>query len=245
MISVIGLNKNFGKKSVLKNITFSANPGQITGLIGPNGSGKTTFMRIASTVMDYNSGTVEINGLVVNSKNAREVRKKIGVLFGGDSTLYGNLTARENIMYFGRLYGMDKFIAKIRTERIARELNMVEYLDVKADKLSRGMRQKVCFARAIIHNPDILLLDEPSTGIDINAIMDLQKFILRCKENGKTILLTSHNAQEIDALCDKIVILNKGNIVCNCSKKHFNEVMKSNDMMRNISIVIKGTENQI
>lgn len=245
MIAVTGLNKSFGKKNVLKNITFSANPGQITGLIGPNGSGKTTFMRIASTVMGYDSGTVEIDGFVVNSKNAREIREKIGVLFGGDSTLYGNLTARENIMYFGRLYGMNKFIAKIRTERIAHELNMVEYLDVKADKLSRGMRQKVCFARAIIHDPDILLLDEPSTGIDINAIMDLQKFILRCKENGKTIILSSHNAQEIDALCDKIIILNKGNIVCNCSKNHFNEVMKSNDMMRNISIVIKGTENRI
>ena len=114
MIAVTGLNKSFGKKNVLKNITFSANPGQITGLIGPNGSGKTTFMRIASTVMGYDSGTVEIDGFVVNSKNAREIREKIGVLFGGDSTLYGNLTARENIMYFGRLYGMNKCYEIVR-----------------------------------------------------------------------------------------------------------------------------------
>lgn len=225
MITIKNITKTFGKKIAVDDLSFCAEPGKITGLIGSNGSGKSTTMRMIATLLKQDGGTIEING-IDTIKDPVGARKQIGILLGGDVSLYDRLTARENIMYFASIQNVTPADAEVRLNELSKLLDMEDFLDRQVATFSRGMRQKVAFARSIIHDPDILLLDEPSTGLDINSIKDVQDFIIFCKERQKTIILSTHNAHEMETLCDNIVFIDEGKIIAEGNK---DELLKKNN----------------
>lgn len=209
MIEIKNLTKSFKKSTVVNNISFSVNPGEIVGLLGENGAGKTTTLRMISTMLKITSGEITVNG--ISAKEAPvKVRNEIGILFGGDVGLYDRLTARENIRYFANLYGMNDTDANKRIDELSKQFGMDEYIDKKVSKFSRGMKQKVSIARSIVHNPNVMLFDEPCTGLDVSAVRVVHEFIRKCKADGKTVLFSSHSMQEVEKLCDRVVVINKG-----------------------------------
>jgi len=212
MVKVEGLSKKFGKVEAVKDISFEINVGEVFGLLGENGAGKTTTLRMLATMLKPTVGKVHFAGIDA-VKRPHEVRSRIGILFGGETGLYDRLTAYENIFYFGELNGMRKDMIDQRIREISKTLGMTDYLGRRAAKLSKGMKQKVAFARSIIHDPEVMLFDEPTSGLDVSASRDVHDFILNCKENGKTILFSSHTMTEVEKLCDRIGIIHKGKIV--------------------------------
>ncbi len=181
-------------------------------MLGENGAGKTTTLRMLATMLKITEGEALINGHDV-SKEADKVRGEIGILFGGEVGLYDRLTARENIKYFAELNGMSKEETNKSIEELAKNLDMTEYLDRRVGKFSRGMKQKVAIARSIVHNPSVVLFDEPTIGLDVTSAKIVQDFILKCKSDGRTIIFSSHTIPEVEKLCDRIVIIHKGKIV--------------------------------
>jgi sodium transport system ATP-binding protein len=212
MIEVHELEKKFEKFTAVDKITFSVNKGEIFGLLGENGAGKTTTLRMLATMLQPTSGFAILGGFNV-AKEPEKVRAHIGILFGGETGLYDRLTAVENIAYFGELNGMDKEAIKERSLQLASLFGMQEFMNKKAVKLSKGMKQKVAFARSIIHDPDIMLFDEPTAGLDVSAAREVQSFIMECKGEGKTIIFSSHTMNEVDKLCDRIGFIHKGRLV--------------------------------
>jgi len=186
--------------------------GEIFGLLGENGAGKTTTLRMLATMLKPTEGTALMAGFDVVSE-PEKVRSKIGILFGGETGLYDRLTCEENIAYFGQLNDMGRDEIDKRIKIMAKAFGMEEYIKRRAGKLSKGMKQKVAFARAIIHDPDIMLFDEPTSGLDVSAIKDVHDFIRTCKTDGKTIVFSSHTMSEVEKLCDRIAIINKGVLV--------------------------------
>ncbi|SHK09127.1 sodium transport system ATP-binding protein [Clostridium cavendishii DSM 21758] len=212
MLEVNGLTKTFKNTKAVDNISFKVNTGEIVGLLGENGAGKTTTLRMISTMMQPTEGTAIVNGFDVN-KEPTEVRKNIGILFGGDVGLYDRLTARENMKYFADLYGIDEQTSNNTINELSKELGMEDFIDNRVAKFSRGMKQKVSIARSIVHSPSIMLFDEPTTGLDVTAARSVHEFILNCKEKGRTILFSSHSMREVEKLCDRVVIINKGKLI--------------------------------
>ncbi|NFB31445.1 ATP-binding cassette domain-containing protein [Clostridium botulinum] len=213
MIEVKNLTKRFKKGvTAVDSINFKANDGEILGLLGENGAGKTTTLRMLATMLKITEGQVLINGHDV-IKEADKVRGEIGILFGGEVGLYDRLTARENIKYFAELNGMSKEETNKSIEELAKNLDMTEYLNRRVGKFSRGMKQKVAIARSIVHNPSVVLFDEPTIGLDVTSAKIVQDFILKCKSDGRTIIFSSHTIPEVEKLCDRIVIIHKGKIV--------------------------------
>lgn len=225
MIELSNVTKAFGSKIAVNGVSFRAEPGVITGLIGANGSGKSTSMRLIATLMRQDAGVITVNG-INTIENPTEARKQLGVMLGGDVSLYDRLTARENILYFADLQNVDRSTANKRIGELSALLDMDDFLDRRVAGFSRGMRQKVAFVRSIIHDPDILLLDEPSTGLDINSIKDVQDFILFYRDRKKTILLSTHNAHEMESLCDNIVFIDEGRIIATGKKE---ELLRENN----------------
>jgi len=213
MLQVNNLTKVFvkNKKNVVAvdNLNFNVNKGEIFGLIGTNGAGKTTTMRMIATILVPTSGTIDVCGYDT-VKDSAKVRSSIGILFGGDTGLYDRLTARENIEYFAKLNGMSDEKTKSRIEFLAESFHLFDYLDRRCGTFSRGMKQKTSFARAIVHDPDVMLFDEPSAGLDILAAEEVLKFIKQRKLEGKTILLSSHDMAEVTELVDRAMIIDKG-----------------------------------
>lgn len=212
MIELFNLSKRFGNLNAVHSLSFTVRKGEIFGLIGENGAGKTTTLRMLATMFSPTSGTAVLSGYDI-VKEPEKVRGKVGILFGGESGLYDRLTVAENIRYFGELNDISIDEINERTKMLADTFGMNDFLHKRAGKLSKGMRQKAAFARAIIHNPDILLLDEPTTGLDVSAIREVQNFILEQKRQGKTVLFSSHTMSEIEKLCDRIAIIHKGKLV--------------------------------
>ena len=213
LIEVNGLYKKYSKKVLaLKNVTFSIKAGESVGLLGENGAGKTTTLRILATILKPTKGTTIIDGYDV-LKDGEKVRGSIGALFGGDVALYERLTARENIEFFGQLYDMKKEEINNRIKHLSEYFQFEGYLDTKASQLSRGMKQKIAIARAIVHDPKIMLLDEPTTGLDVVARRLLYDLILKWSKEGKTILFSSHSISEIERLCQRVIIINKGQLI--------------------------------
>lgn len=212
VLKVEHLTKKFGDFTAVNDITFEVQKGEIFGLLGENGAGKTTTLRMLATMLKPTSGTAEMTGYDVN-REPEKVRASIGILFGGETGLYDRLTAAENIAYFAELSDMDDKEIKTRIQHLAKVFGMGEYLDRRAGKFSKGMKQKVAFARAIVHDPDIMLFDEPTSGLDVSAIREVHDFIRSCKEAGKTIVFSSHTMSEVEKLCDRIGIIHKGNMI--------------------------------
>ena len=202
MIELNKVSKIFNGKKIINDVSFEVNTGNVTALIGANGAGKSSIIRLISTIYRQDMGDIRIDG-VSTLDEPEKIRKKMGVLFGGDVYLYDLLTATENIMYFAMLQGVEKGVAQKRIDQLVEVFHMEDYIDRKVEKFSRGMKQKVAFTRALIHDPCILLLDEPSTGLDIEAIATVRSFIRNCKE--------THNINEME-LCDNFVFLKNGSV---------------------------------
>ena len=228
MIEVKELRKSFGKVIALDGASFSAKDGKITALLGPNGAGKSTCLRILSTIIKPSSGDATVSGFDV-LKDSFEVREQIGVL-PHNSGIYSRLNATENIEYYGQLHGIQADELKEKTEHLLEQLQMKDFCLRPAEGYSQGQKIKVALARALIHDPLNILLDEPSSGLDIMATRALRDIINGLKDSGKCILFSSHIMQEVETLCADIVIINKGVVKFNGTIDEFRNHSGSQDL---------------
>lgn len=216
MIEIQQVTKKFeGKKSsvtALKHVSLSVKEGQVVGLLGENGAGKTTLLRTIATLLEPTEGKVRVCGYDTKI-SGNEVKKRIGVLFGGETGLYERLTARENLEYFAMLYGLSRHETKVRIDELARMFGMRDYLDRKVGGFSKGMRQKVAIARTLLHDPEIILFDEPTTGLDITSSNVFRQLVHQLKQKGKTIIFSSHIMEEVSMLCDSVAMMHKGELI--------------------------------
>ena len=228
MIEVKELKKSFGEVIALDGASFSAKDGKITALLGPNGAGKSTCLRILSTIIKPSSGDATVSGFDV-LKDSFEVREQIGVL-PHNSGIYSRLNATENIEYYGQLHGIQADELKEKTENLLEQLQMKDFCLRPAEGYSQGQKIKVALARALIHDPLNILLDEPSSGLDIMATRALRDIINGLKDRGKCILFSSHIMQEVETLCEDIVIINKGVVKFNGTIDEFRNHSGSQDL---------------
>ena len=218
MISIQNVSKWFGKFKAVDNINIEVEKGEIFGLLGLNGASKTTTQRMVSTVFQPSEGDITVNGF--DSKiNSSEVRKNIGFL-PTEVGLYDRLTSREVIRYFGILNDIDHNQIDDKINDVLNRLSLNEYADKRCGKLSRGNKQKVAIARAIIHEPPVFIFDEPTSGLDVISARAVLDFVKQCKEDGRTILYSSHSMYETEEICDKIAIIHDGRILMTDSIKH-------------------------
>jgi len=215
---------------VLDDVSFTCRPGRIFSLLGPNGAGKTTALRVISTILAPSAGSVSICGLDVVA-NGAEARRKIGFLTGSTG-LYERLCPDELVTYFARLNGVAKNDLEERKERLFELLGISEFAKKRIGKLSTGMKQKVSIARTIIHDPDVIVFDEPTSGLDVITAENIIKLIFDCKEQGKTVIFSSHIMSEVDLLCDDLAIIHKGKIVFNDTMTNFRQEMKSDNLTK-------------
>jgi sodium transport system ATP-binding protein len=215
MIDVQALHKSFvSAKTVVKavdGVSFQARDGEITGLLGPNGAGKTTTLRMLYTLMKPDSGRVLVDGHDTATE-AEAVRRALGVLPDARG-VYKRLTARENIAYFGELHGLDAATIAARTESLVQALNMQDFIDRRTEGFSQGQRTKTAIARALVHNPGNVILDEPTNGLDVMTTRGLREFLRQLRAEGRCVVFSSHIMQEVAALCDRIVIIARGQVV--------------------------------
>jgi sodium transport system ATP-binding protein len=211
MIEVKDLRKHFGAVKAVDGVSFKARDGEITGLLGPNGAGKTTTLRMLYTLMTPDQGQVVVDGIDV-ARDAQAVRRQLGVLPDARG-LYKRLTARENIEYFARLQGMDEALIRTRRDKLIETLDMADIADRRAEGFSQGQRVKTAIARALIHDPKNVILDEPTNGLDVMATRSLRQFMHKLKDEGRCVLFSSHIMQEVAALCDRIVVIAHGRVV--------------------------------
>jgi sodium transport system ATP-binding protein len=211
MIEIKQLHKTFGKVVAVDDVSFTARDGEITGLLGPNGAGKTTTLRCLYTLMKPARGQILVDGIDA-STDPVSVRRRLGVLPDARG-LYKRLTARENIAYFGQLHGLDDKTIKSRTDTAIAALDMRDFADRRTEGFSQGQRVKTAIARALIHDPKNVILDEPTNGLDVMATRAMREFLKRLKGEGRCVLFSSHIMQEVAALCDRIVVISKGRVV--------------------------------
>lgn len=213
MIQVQGISKSFGSVKAVQDVSFAALDGQITGLLGPNGAGKSTTLRMLYTLLKPDSGSAQIDGFDVRT-SPLDVQRRIGVLADARG-LYPRLTARENIRYYGRLHGLSGEVLEKQIDSLITLLDMGPIADRQTAGFSTGEKLKVAIARALVHDPKNVLLDEPTNGLDVMSTRAMRQFILRLREQGKCVLFTSHIMQEVAALCDHIVIISGGQVSAN------------------------------
>lgn len=211
MIEVRHLKKHFGDVIAVDDVSLRADDGQITGLLGPNGAGKTTTLRCISSLVRPDSGTVMVDEIDV-TRHGNEARRRLGVLPDARG-LYPRLTARENIRYFGELYGMPRGTLNARIDELSDWLDMGGEIDRRVAGFSQGERMKVAIARAVVHDPQTVLLDEPTNGLDVMSTRAMRSFVRKLRAQGRCVVLSSHIMQEVAALCDDIVIVAEGCVV--------------------------------
>jgi len=210
-----GLTKVFrdpsrGSVLAVDEVNFTAGPGEILGLLGPNGAGKTTTLRMLATVLRPTSGTAVVAGRSI-LEDPVGVRRSIGFL-SGTTALYARLTPREILRFFGRLHGMEKETLEERIEELLSRLDLLEYASSRLERLSTGTQQKVNLARAVLHDPPVLILDEPTAGLDVLAAGTLMEFLEERRAAGRCILFSTHILSEVERLCDRIAIIYQGSL---------------------------------
>jgi sodium transport system ATP-binding protein len=216
MISTHQLTKLFydkqrGEIRAADAVTLEVRPGQIYGLLGANGAGKTTVMRLLATLIAPTSGSAEVAGHdIVREPGA--VRSRVGFL-AASTALYGRLTAREMVTYFGELNGLSRPEVKVRLERLATELDMHEFLDRRCEGLSTGMKQKTSIARTLVHDPAVMIFDEPTLGLDVTTSRAIVRFVQECRARGKTVIYSTHMMHEVEKLCDRIGVIHGGRLM--------------------------------
>jgi sodium transport system ATP-binding protein len=215
MIEVHDLHKTFASKTgpvkAVQGVGFSARDGEITGLLGPNGAGKTTTLRMLYTLMKPDAGHVEVDGFDI-VRDAEAVRRRLGVLPDARG-IYKRLTARENIAYFGRLHGLSEADIARRTAELSAALAMDDVLDRQTEGFSQGQRTKTAIARALVHDPKNVILDEPTNGLDVMTTRGLRDFLRQLRAEGRCVIFSSHIMQEVAALCDRIVVIAQGKVM--------------------------------
>ncbi len=216
MVRTERLTKTFrdpkrGEIHAVQTVDFAANPGEVVGLLGQNGAGKSTFLRILSTAIRASAGSATVAGFDVQGQ-PEKVRASLGFL-SNSTALYGRLSPRESLMFFGGLYGLSGIDLKSRVERAIERFGISSYADGIADKLSTGQKQRVGIARATLHDPPVLFLDEPTSGLDIVSAQDVLEFVEEVRGEGKTIVYCTHIMSEADRLCDRLYAIHEGRIV--------------------------------
>ena len=216
MIEARSLTKHFHDKkrgviSAAENVSFTCHPGRIYGLLGANGAGKTTTLRMLATLLKPTSGSCRVAGHDVVTE-PEQVRANVGFL-AASTALYGRLTSREMITYFGQLNGMDEAAIRARIKVLADELGMHDFLDRRCDKFSTGMKQKTSIARTLVHDPAVMIFDEPTLGLDVMTARSIVRFVRDCRDRGKTVIYSTHVMAEVEKLCDTIGIIHGGRLV--------------------------------
>lgn len=211
MIEVHDLRKAFGDVKAVDGVSFQARDGEITGLLGPNGAGKTTTLRMLYTLMAPDGGSLRVDGIDALAQPL-QVRRRLGVLPDARG-LYRRLTARENIHYFARLQGLDEAAVRRRSQELIDALGMADVADRRTEGFSQGQRVKTAIARALVHDPQNVILDEPTNGLDVMATRAMRDFLRELRAKGRCVLFSSHIMQEVAALCDRIVIIAAGRVV--------------------------------
>ncbi len=211
MLSVQHLRKVFGSVTAVDDVSFDAHGGEIFGLLGPNGAGKTTTIRVIATILGPTSGTATILGHDI-VRDAEAVRRNIGVLTA-EIGLYDRFTARENMRYFGHLYGLGGPSLEKRIEELIQALDMKRFADRRAGTFSTGMKQKVAIARSIIHDPPVVIFDEPTAGLDVLASQTVIAYMQDAKAKGKLVVLSTHDMAHAQALCDRVAIIHRSKLL--------------------------------
>jgi sodium transport system ATP-binding protein len=211
MIRAEGLSKHFGKVQATHDVSFHADDGKVTALLGPNGAGKSTTLRILSTVIQASSGNAWIDEYEVGA-SPLDARGRIGVL-PHNAGIYDRLTAKENVRYYGRLHGIANKALDERIDHLVELLEMEEFCDRRVAGFSQGQKIKVALARALVHDPRHVLLDEPTNGLDVMATRALREIILKLKAEGRCVLFSSHVMQEVANLCDDVIIIGSGRVL--------------------------------
>ena len=269
IIDVQGLTKTYQKKSIKKGagffakllpsgketetltavdeVRFSIQQGEIFGLLGPNGAGKTTTIKMLCTLLEPTSGTATVNGFDI-SRQASQVRQNLGAVLTGERSIYWKLTGRENLEYFAALYHIPPGIARKRIDELLDRLDLSMRADELVERYSSGMKQRIAIAKALLANPPILLLDEPTIGLDPQAARNLRELILEIKAEGRTILLTTHYMEEADQLSDRIGIIDQGAIIALDTPEVLKQSINQLDVMQlevenfdpNLTATLKG-----
>ena len=223
-----------GEKTVtiaLDHVNVKIRSGELFGLLGPNGAGKTTFVKCLSTILIPDEGTAIINGFDIREQT-QMVRASLGLVIGGERTLYWKLTAKDNLMYFASLYKIPRNEAKERVNELLRLMDLADRADERLEDYSTGMRQKIAIARALLHNPPILLLDELTLGLDPTFSRQIRNQIKElCQEEGKTVLLATHYMKEADDLCDRVAIMNDGKVVAVDSPNRLKAIIRETEVL--------------
>lgn len=222
MLTVDHLSKRFKTYRAVNDISFTAHAGEIFGLLGPNGAGKTTTIRVIATVLAATSGSVNVDGLDVHDQ-PEEVRRTIGVLTA-DIGVYDRFTARENLRYFGRLYGMQGGLLEQRIDHLIDILDMRHFADRRSGQFSTGMKQKVAIARSIVHDPKVIIFDEPTAGLDVLASQTVIRYMTTARTEGKVVILSTHDMAHAERLCDRFAIMHRGAIIAGGTLQ---EILKS------------------
>jgi len=216
MIDARGLSKRFrdkkrGEIRAVDSVSFTCQPGRIYGLLGANGAGKTTTLRMLATILEPTDGTALVCGHDI-VEQPEKVRSCVGFLSTA-TALYPRLTAQEMVEYFGRLNGLDEPTLKKRVDDIFNRLDMNGFRDRRCDKLSTGMKQKTSIARTLVHDPPVMIFDEPTLGLDVMTARTITAFIRECRDNGKTVIFSTHVMSEVEKLCDTIGIIHDGKLL--------------------------------
>jgi sodium transport system ATP-binding protein len=210
-VAVERLEKTLGANKVLRGISFEAQAGEIFGLLGPNGAGKTTTLRIICTLLSPDAGAVEVQGFDTRTA-PQEVRRRIGVVTA-DIGVYPRLSARENIEYIGKLCGLNGGELTRRVDAVIERLNMGSFAKQRAESLSSGQKQKVAIARALVHDPEVLMFDEPTSNLDVLASKEVREFMVEAKGRGKCVIFSTHVMHDAERMCDRVTIVHHGLVV--------------------------------
>ncbi len=222
MLEVNQLSKTFSGKKIpaLASVSFTINGGEAVALVGENGAGKTTLIRILSMILKPDSGHISLNS-IKSSAQPGYFKARTGTLFSGDGSLYDRLTAEENILYHAKLNGIDRKSYLSAMEMLSSELSIADFAAERVSSFSRGMKQRTAIAKALITDPEFVILDEPSTGLDIVACEAVKKIITRLKGSGKKVLFSSHNTDEVFTCADRILVLHRGEVKCDRERESY------------------------
>ena len=233
-------DKKRGEVRAVDGVSFHCKPGQIYGRLGANGAGKTTTLRMLATILQPSAGTAKVAGHDV-VQEPDQVRTKVGFLSTA-TALYGRLTAREMVEYFGRLNGMENGKLRQRIDEIFTRLEMNEFRDRRCEKLSTGMKQKVSIARTIVHDPPVMIFDEPTVGLDVMTARTIVHFVRECRDRGKTVIFSTHVMSEAEKLCDTIGIIHNGKLLAEGTLAELRARFGLEDLEDIFVKVVEGTE---
>ena len=241
MIQVENLRKKFGPVTAVDGVSFTASDGAITGLLGPNGAGKTTTLRMLYAVMKPDEGSIRVDD-VDAVRAPQEAQARLGVLPDGFG-LYPRLTAREHMHYFGELHGISGKALAHRTEELFQLLDMASIADRRVAGFSHGERTKVALARALVHNPRNVLLDEPTNGLDVMSTRAVRTIVRRLRDAGHCVLFSSHVMQEVTALCDSIIVITRGVVVAHGTSDDL-RAQTGRENLEDAFVALAGRENE-